>query len=87
VSYITKGDFATLSNFLSESGIEKKDIDELKTVIDIDNPKAEKREFGNKVKLWVTKMIGKAMDNSWKIGLGAAGKLLADAIEIYYGWK
>jgi hypothetical protein len=87
VKNITKGNFETLAKVLNESGVAHKEIDELKSIIDVDNPQLEKMELGPKVRNWVSKMLGKAMDNSWKIGLGAAGKLLADAIEMYYGWK
>jgi hypothetical protein len=87
VSNITKGNFDSLAKLLSDNGVPKNEINELKTIIDNDNQQPKTREFGDKVKSWVSKMISKAMDNSWKIGLGAAGKLLADAIEMYYGWK
>lgn len=87
VNNVIKGDLNSLAKFLEQNGIAKKEITELKNIIETDNPKQEKNEFGDKVKAWITKMIGKAMDNSWKIGLGAAGKLLADSIELYYGWK
>jgi hypothetical protein len=87
VNIVIKGNIESLSKYLEQIGIARKEIDELTNIIESDNPQAEKREFGDRVKAWVTKMIGKAMDNSWKVGLAAAGKLLADAIEIYYGWK
>lgn len=87
VTNVTKGDFNSLSKLLEESGISKGEIEELKAMIDTDNFQSDKKEFGVQVKGWISKMLGKAMDNSWKIGLGAAGQLLADAIGTYYGWK
>lgn len=81
------GNFEELRRLLSESGLSSDEIDELKVIIDDDNPNQVNKEFGSKVKSWISKMLNKAMDNSWKIGLGAAGKLLADAITRYYGWK
>jgi hypothetical protein len=63
------------------------DINELQTVIDNDNPVMEKKKMGSKVGDWTKKMLGKAVDGSWKVSLGIAGKLLADAIQAYYGWK
>lgn len=87
VTNVIKGDINSIEKLLEQSGVDTKDIKELKSIIDSDNPQREKKEFGIKVKAWISKMIGKAMDNSWKIGLSAAGKLLADAIEMYYGWK
>jgi len=32
-------------------------------------------------------MIGKALDGTWQIGIDAAGTLLAEAIQRYYGIK
>lgn len=29
-------------------------------------------------------MLNKAIDDSWKIGIGAAGHMLAEGIKIYY---
>lgn len=87
VTNITKGKFEALEKLLFENGLKKEDVKELQTIINIDNPNSEKREFGDKVKLWVGKMLGKAMDGSWEISLGAAGSLLADGIGHYYGWK
>ena len=49
-------------------------------------PKAiDKDKFGPRVSAWIGKMIGKAAEGSWQIGLGAAGNLLAQAIAKYYG--
>lgn len=86
-SNITSGNFTELEKYLKASGMDEKDIAELQIVIDKDNQNQSTKEFGTKVKAWVQKMMGKAMDNSWKVGLAAAGKLLADGITRYYGWK
>lgn len=84
---IKKGDFVALEKILQENGVEKTDISELQSIIDTDNPNLEKKELGDKVKGWVKKMFGKATDTTWKVGIGVAGKLLADTIQQYYGWK
>lgn len=86
-SIITKDNFEELREVLLIAGIEKEDVDELEEIIKTDKPDNTKMEYGPKVKTWVTKMLGKAMDSSWKMGLGAAGKLLADGLSHYYGWK
>src|SRR5690606_30064476 len=83
---IVKGNFDILKEELLKNGIKTPDIDELKTIVDCDNVDHEKKEYGTKVKGWISKMMGKAIDGSWKIGLGAAGKLLADSVQSYYGW-
>jgi len=33
------------------------------------------------------KMIGKAIDGSWKVGIEVAAKILGEAISRYYGFK
>jgi hypothetical protein len=83
---IVKGNFEILKEELLKNGIKTADVDELKQIVDTDNVDHEKQEFGLKVKTWVSKMMTKAIDGTWKIGLGAAGKLLADSIQSYYGW-
>jgi len=84
---IKKGDFKALEKMLTDYGVEKSDVTELQTIIDTDTPDQIKKEFGPKVKEWLKKMFGKATDTTWKVGIGVAGKLLADSIQQYYGWK
>ena len=87
IGQIEKGNITSLEKVLRENDIEEADIAELREVIDTDNPDSDKKAYGSKVKLWIGKMLVKANDTTWKIGVGAAGKLLADAIHAYYGWK
>lgn len=86
VTNITQGNFEALEKLLKEKGVSDTDIQELQQVIDSDEPNEDKREFGPRVKTWITGMLNKAMDGSWKIGLGAAGNILAEGIKMYYGW-
>ena len=44
-------------------------------------------KFGGKVNTWIQKMVGKALDSSWQISVGAAGNILAGSIQSYYGLK
>ncbi len=87
VNNIKQGDFDSLKKHLLNNSVKKEEINELKKYIDNDNPNPEKKEFGEKVKGWISKMLSKALDGSWQIGLGAAGSLLADSVATYYGWK
>ena len=80
-------DFDSLKQFLKDNQVAEEDIHELQQVIDLDNPVAEEKKMGNKVGEWTKKMLGKAVDGSWKVSISIAGKLLADAIQTYYGWK
>lgn len=82
---IQKGDFESLRKHLSELGIQSQDIDELKAVIDVDQPDLGKGTFGQSVNHWIQKMFGKALDGAWQVSTGAAGTLLAEAVKTYYG--
>lgn len=79
--------FDELSRYFESNEMPKESITELATIIDSDNQNIETKEFGDKVKGWVSKTITKAMDGSWTVGLAAAGKVLADGVSRYYGWK
>lgn len=87
VRNITKGNLDSLKNQFRENEIEESDLNELESIIDSDDPDSEKQQFGGKVKNWISKMMVKSMDGTWKVGIAAAGKILADGIGKYYGWK
>ncbi len=82
---ITKGNKDELARHLQQNGISEQDTDELIKIIDNEEPNKEKKTFGTKVNTWVGKMLNKALDGTWKVGIGAAGGLLAEAIGKYYG--
>lgn len=83
---ITEGSFDSLKDMLSKNGVSSEDISELKMILESEKPNNEKKIFGNQTNGWVSKMISKSLEGSWSIGIGAAGKLLADGIKAYYGW-
>lgn len=74
-----------MAQLLQENGISEEDTAELIEIIDTEEPNTESKIFGEKVSGWTKKMIGKAVDGSWNIGIGAAGSLIAEAIGKYYG--
>lgn len=78
-------DFSSLGRVLNENGIAKEDIETLRAAIESEPVPTEKDKFGTRVSAWIAKMMEKAAEGSWKIGLGAAGNLLAQAISQYYG--
>jgi hypothetical protein len=82
---INKGNIDELKELLRNSGLPDEDISELCEIIDQESPNLENGTFGSKVNEWTKKTIGKAVDGSWQIGIGAAGTLLAEAIKAYYG--
>jgi hypothetical protein len=81
---VQKGDFNSLSSFLSKKGISAEDIEELKKAIDVD-PKPTSQSLGENVGVWLGKMVGKAVSGVWKIGVDVATNLLTSAIWAYYG--
>jgi len=78
-------DFESLAIFLKQKGITTEDIADLKQAVANDPKPTEPTKLGAGVSHWMGKMIQKAASGAWTIGLGAAGKLLADAITRYYG--
>lgn len=83
---ITKGNKKELVKHLKDIGISEGDTTELIEIIDTEEPNNEKKTFGKSVNEWTAKMLNKALDGSWNVGLGAAGSLLAEAIGKYYGF-
>lgn len=82
---ISKGNKEELTKHLQNIGLGKDDTTELIDIIDTETPNFEKKTFGEKVNSWTQKMLGKALDGTWNVGIGAAGSLLAEAIKMYYG--
>lgn len=82
---ITKGSKEELVKHLQDIGLTKEDTTELVEVLDNEEPNFNNKTFGQKVNNWTQKMLGKALDGSWNIGIGAAGSLIAEAIKSYYG--
>ena len=83
---ITKGDKEELSKYLKSIGLKEEETAELIEIIDEEEPDREKRTFGKRVNEWTSKMLDKALDGSWSVGIGAAGSILAEALGKYYGF-
>lgn len=82
---ITKGSKEQLVKHLQDIGLSSTDTSELVEVIDTEEPNFENKTFGQKVNSWTQKMLGKALEGTWNVGIGAAGNLIAEAIKTYYG--
>ena len=83
--HIAKGDWSELARALAEIGVARPDVDALEIAISKDPTPAGNGRFGPLVSKWVGRMLTKAADGTWDIGIGAAGGLLAAAIGTYYG--
>jgi hypothetical protein len=82
---INKGSKEELAKHLQDIGLSAIDTAELVEIIDTEEPNFENKTFGQKVNSWTQKMLGKALDGSWNIGIGAAGNLITEAVKAYYG--
>jgi len=78
-------DLLSLERVLKEKGVLEQDLDELRKAVDVEGKLKVKNGFGPKISSWIAKMMGKAADGSWNIGVGAAGNLLSQVIAKYYG--
>lgn len=83
---IKQEDFEDLKDLLKRNNVNDEDISELEKIMNEEKPDIENNKFGTKTNGWISKMVNKCLDGSWAIGIGAAGKLLADGIKAYYGW-
>ena len=78
-------DFESVRRVLQGNGMSKKDIAELEDALDEDGRPHSPNQFGPKVSSWIAGVMKKASEGTWNIGIGAAGKLLADVISKFYG--
>ena len=82
---IKKNDLESLMKTLQKVEVAESDISEITEIVQNEDYNKEDKKFGPKVQGWIQKMMGKALDGSWKIGIGTAGGLLAKIISSYYG--
>ena len=82
---IVRSDFSSVAGVLKENGLLDDDIQELKSAFETDDQPSNVGSFGPEVSSWIAKMMGKASEGSWAIGLGSAGNLLAQVISKFYG--
>ena len=83
---IKKGDKGRLKERLEAHLVSRQDVDELLAFIDAEPAKGVDI-YGSQVMMWMSKMISKAIDGSWQVGIGAAGSIVSDAIAEYHGLK
>lgn len=82
---VIKGDFNSLASNLRSHGVEETNIQELQTIIDVTPLPQSPSEYSSDLKCWMVKMIGKSIDGTWQIAVGAAGNLLATGLQQYFG--
>ena len=82
---ILKGNFNLLASKLRSCGVDDKDIEELQTIIDVTPLPQSSSEYSSALQDWLKKMMGKAIDGSWQIAIGAAGSILATGLQNFFG--
>lgn len=84
-SQVKSHDLKTLEDLLLNNKVAKEDVEEIKEIVTAETPDKENGRLGPRANSWIAKMVQKSLDGTWAIGIGAAGKLLADGIKHYYG--
>jgi AbiTii len=82
---ITKGDFQKLNDVLRKEGIDQADIDELKKIVEIEQPDEEKKILGPKANNWILGIMSKVLNGVGKISTAITANLIAAYIKGYYG--
>lgn len=88
---VGKGDIEELVRRLSEQGVQEEDLEELKEAVRLEPSPTQEGELGQQTSNWIGRMVSKALNGTWaigkSIGVGAASKILSEAIMSYYGLK
>ncbi|OTG73951.1 hypothetical protein B9T23_13150 [Acinetobacter terrae] len=83
---VIKGDFNYLASSLRSHGVEESDIKALQTIIDVTPIPQTPSEYSSDLKNWIKNMIGKSIEGTWQVTVGAAGSILATGIQNYFGF-
>jgi len=82
---LVKNDAKALADELRKHGVSDDDIRTLNAAIAEDPVPAAAGQYGSAVRGWMSRMLGKAVDGSWDVGVSVAGTLLASTLARYYG--
>lgn len=84
-SKVIQNDIESLFRYLRKVNIPEADLVDLSESIKSDG-KRKNKQFGDKVKEWLGKMLVKATEGTWNITIQKAAALLTAALQNYYGW-
>jgi len=84
---VVQNDLESLKQYLASLGIGEPDLKELDQAIREDAQSGVKGNLGNKVKVWLGKMISKAGSSAWNVATSIAANLLIKALSKYYGFE
>ena len=82
---IELNDFESVRRVLQDSSVSEEDIAELEIAMTEDEPPSSPDQFGSKVSSWIAKMMKKASEGTWNVGISVAGNLLSQTLSKYYG--
>jgi hypothetical protein len=82
---LLKNDAAALAAELRKHGVSDDDIQTLNAALVEDPMPTTAGQYGPAVRGWMSRMLGKAVDGSWDVGVAVAGTLLASGVARYYG--
>ncbi len=82
---IVAGDFSSLEKVLQQNEVSPDDIQELHSALASDEHSGFNKKIGPEVSSWMAKMLQKAGDGTWGIGIAAGGNLLGQVIAKYFG--
>lgn len=88
---VKKNDFESLKNVLSKHGVSESDIEDLKKSIENDvgndiEKSIDNKKYGPKVSVWFSKMIAKAADSTWNVGVASATTILTESLKNYFAF-
>ncbi|MFX1532801.1 MAG: hypothetical protein ACFFDI_01055 [Promethearchaeota archaeon] len=82
---VIQNDIESLFRYLRKLNIPEEDLFDLNKSIKSDGER-KNRQFGDKVKKWLGKMLVKATEGTWNIAIQTAATLITAALQKYYGW-
>jgi hypothetical protein len=81
---VSEGSDEELASYFQNLGVSEEDTEELLQAIEEDDEPQE-ANFGDRVQSWIGKMVTKASQGTWKVGVEAAPKLITQGLMQYYG--
>jgi len=73
-----------LRRVLEENGVEKEDINEVITIVQVEKPDPESRQLGERANNWILKVFGKVIHGVGRINRDLTVYSLATFIKQYY---
>ncbi|WFF83320.1 hypothetical protein [Delftia tsuruhatensis] len=82
---LSASDLEGLLTHLRKHNVGEPELTELKLAIEADPKPTSPGAFGERVSLWIGKMLSLSASGAWAVSLGTASNLLSSAIATYYG--